>query len=1557
MTKTSTKQHRISRFLTGCLSLLALCSAAVPAHGAVKSVDIGTVASTSSFVPVSLSWQDSWSESVYPESMLTEIPVGSRLKSLAFEGVCTGPVEDMDYSVYVRHTSASSAPDKSAERSDLAGFTCIYDGKLSMASSPDPGVAEHLLAVEATTDFTYEGGGLHVIVTSSSAQTGAALFYTHTISRGSYLALSNDSWENTNRYNYNYVPVMHLDIELPQGYVDMQSVTVGTDDYYDYYSTPLSFVDDHSMSATLYTSDMLGIPADVDIREISYRGSVYIPSYEPHRIRVWMRNTDETAVGTEPPALSAMTQVLDTEITLDSKVGGVGNWTEILKLALDTPFRYTGGNLLVVIQADNEDSQYVYFCSNLEYPGLCIYGTGTSDDMSSFSCFQGELPTTKFYYSKPEVADEPEITFVTSRQPGQKIGFLVSTANGGGIRVDWGGKVSEYPYAGTLTVTHDLVGQEIKVYPINDDDHISEFTCTSASLTSAVLNAPGLRILSLRDNDLESIDLSACPALEALELSGNNFFEFSLESPVLKTLYLKHCSMEQLIITGCTALERLDVSVNSLRYPIWLFWPEAPALRELNISFNQLLEFDLSGYPALTTLICNNNNLSALDLSAVPDLQVLRAGYTGITNLAVEKCPSLRVLDVTGAQLGGMNLSRNTALEELEMRLSGVSSINLASNTALRRLVLSQNTLKQIDLSANTALEHLDLGRNSIGSLDLSPLRKLRYLDCDRNELNSLDLSSNSSLDSVYCALNRLSELPLPESNHIVALDIASNSFQKLPAGLSSLVFLNCSDNKFGSIDIKGMSALKGLDLHSNYLDKEALEALFRQLPDINGTEVSDEDKSWLTVLNYNDNPGTSEVSSVIPETKGWNCSYRPDILGDADAAWQIPADKVWTRFSFAIDTPDEVYYVDWGDGKKVEFRNDNPEFTSNSIVGYACGEIIRVYAPSTTMLGISNAGYLALDVSGMPKLRRLSCAGNSLTSLDVSENTALEELICRDNPLASVTFPEECGLTVLDCSSTLLRSLDLSGTPALQWLAAASCRLESVDLDCVPQLTDLYLGDNNLESIDLSALTRLQSAYLFKNKLSSVDLSANTDLTTLSLDYNELESIDISNLPRVREVYLNNNRLVSVKAECPELSVFLLGSNQLENMDLSGCPALTVVTLNDNKLSSLDLSANRSLIQAFVGDNRLEKLSLASSMPALHVLNAENNALTSIDTKAMPALQELVLTHNSIGGTLDLSANPALTRLDVNHNEIEDFKWGTTSSMNALYAAYNKLSVLAVPGSDLSILDCSRNRLEAVNLSRHTNLFYCVLDFNKLSSISLASNKKLTGLSLRANDLDATALESICAQLPDIGEVAIVPGEESWMGIFYASGNPGAGNADFSAARAKGWTVVSDEEIPVDRILTLSVVDVNGTPVENATLTLMVLGQDVGTQCRETAPGVYTYNPLPVFSSLTYAVRVEKAGFQSQVVDVNGVLGSDLDIEVVLLSDEGSVETITDDYPVVYGGKGEIRFTLPAAAHVTIHDLTGRLIYNGTLPEGTTTIDGLNPGLYIALGRKIQVR
>lgn len=1549
------KKCSLSRLAVPVLSLLAMAASALPASAGTKTVTVGTTSSYTTFAPICTTWQDTWSETIYTSDLLSNIPEGSVIKKIGYSGNSSVNINDISYEVYVKSTSASSAP---ADHSDLSDFTCLFNGTTSISQAESSGLPEPILTVDAANDFTYEGGNLHVVVKAHIPELpGIGVNFAYQTKQNcTLLTLSNNDWESYNKYSYNYMPVMNLEVELPAGYVDLTKVTVGDDSPYadtDMF-VPLSFIESNCMSSTLYTSDLLGIPANMNIHEISYKGYIYTTSTGKHRIRVWMANTSETEVPAQAPALETMTQVVDTEVVLDQRVGGYSSFAELLRLKLDTPFKYTGGNLLVTIQADNETTQYVYFCESYGYSGKAIYGYGSSDDQADFSFYAGNFPTTNFYYAEPTVEATPEISFVTERTAGQKIGILLTSPDG--VRVDWGGSVSEYPYGGALTLNHDLYGSEIKIWPMSENGHIESFICSSSDITSVTFDAPALKSVSLKGNKLETIDLSGAPAIEVLDLSGNRLFEFESASPVLTSLNLAHNGLEQLVLTDCNALEYLDVSVNSLRYPIWLFWPQATNLEYLNIAFNQILNFDLSGYPNLKTLICNHNNLSAIDLSCVPSLEVLRAGYNGITNLDIAKCPDLKVLDICGTNAGNIRLNNNIALVDLNLKLTGISSVDLSANTALRNVDLSQNYLSSVDLQANNAIEHLDLSKNTLTSVDLSTLKSLRFFDCSNNSIAALDVNSNAALDSLYCSINKLTELPLPAGNHIRFLDFSSNEISTQPENLESLFYLNCSDNKWTSTDFSKTPEIIGIDIHSNLLDKEALEAMFRQLPDINGLEVPEEDMSWMTVLNYNDNPGTSEVSSAIPETKGWNCSYKADILGDASAAIVIPADKVYTRFSFGIDTTDPVYYVDWGNGVKEEFHTDNPQYSYNSIVGYATGEIIRIYAPSATELGICNAAYEAVDVAGMPELLRLSCSGNNFTSIDVSSNTKLLDLNCRENPITMITFPDECVLTQLDCSSTLLRSIDLNKTPALEKLAINSCRLENLDLSLVPGLTELRADHNELKAIDISMLDNLVFAYLSDNKLTAIDVSDNKNLVTLTVDYNNIEEIDLTGLTKLSTAHVNRNALTSLKIDNPVLSVLYASHNNLEELDLKQAPALTVVTLDNNRLQKLDLSENTELIQVFAKNNMIDNVTLASQMPALKLLNIADNNVSDINLGAMPAVTELVLSENKLSGTLDFSANPALDYLEIRHNEIEDLKWGQSSSLSTLYASYNNLTTLAVPSSNLSVIDCSRNKLEAINLSRHTNLFYLALDFNRLTSVNLASNTNLWGVSLRANQLDATAIDRICNQLPDINDLGIVPGEESWMKQLFLSGNPGCADADVTPAIQKGWTVVMNEDIPIDRVLTLKVVDDSGAPVAGAELVLIVNGEEVGTKAAETEPGVYVYDPLPVFNSLTYAVRITKNDFEPAVVDVNDVIEGDLELTVTLQRVPGSVEGIAAEKALVRGGKGCIKVSLPEASVVMIFDISGRPVFNGTLPAGESVIDNLAPGIYITFGHKVNV-
>lgn len=1519
-----TNRRLIPRLTAAMATLIALAAPAATAEAATKTVAVGTRTGTSTFVPVCMNWQDSWSECVYTADMLGDIPAGSRILSVGFMGVSGADVEGMDYRLYAAHTDASAAP---AEKSALDGFTCLYDGKASLAKSESSSVMEPLFSETAQNEFVYEGGNLHFVVNAHVPQSASVIFASSQRQGGSSLFISNDAWENTSKYAYNYVPVLSLEIELPAGYVDLQQATVGGSSEYDRY-TPLDFTSKGAVSATLYPADLLGIPAGTDIHEMAFRGAVYTTSAGNHAMKVWMKNSDMTGIGSSLPSADDMTLVLDTSFKLDSKVGNINQWTEILRMKLDAPFRYEGGNLLVYIQLDNEATQQVYFCVNKQNSGLSLAGYGSSSAAAaSGRPDAAPLPTTAFYYATPVPEEKPQFTLVTDKEPGDYV--CVNVYSTAGIKIDWGeGNFKEYPWGGNIAANHNILAKEIKVYPLEGSE-IQILLCAGHQITSATIDCPTLQGLNLKNNKIQEIDLSGCPALQELNLSGNRFFEFSLSSDVLRSLTLSHCSMEKLDIAGCTALRHLDVSVNALRYPIWLFWPQAPELEHVNVSFNRLLNFDLAGYPKLKTLVCNHNDISSLELAAVPQLETLRAGYTAATKLGLAVCPKLKVIDLYGLQIGdNVNLTRNTALEELDLSLTGATKVNLAANTRLRRLALARNSISSLDLSANKLIEHLDVSRNALSEIDLKPLSALRFLDVSRNALSSLDVSSADGLDSLYCAINNIPALSLPKGNKIRFLDFSSNIVKEMPSEIASIVYLNCADNRIESTDFSRSPSLQGLDIHANLLGKEALGKMFSQLPDINGIDVWEEDAWWKAVLNYSDNPGTPDVSSEVPEAKGWNCSYKADFRGDASAAIVVPKDKVYTRFSFAIDTKDPVYWVDWGDGNKEEFRTENPEYSYNSIAGYALGQVIRIYAPSAVELGIANAAYENVDVAGMPMLRRLSCSGNNFASLDLSANKALEDLNCRANPITSLVFPEDCALTKLDCSLTLLRSIDLSRTPRLKTLSINSCRLEDIDLSPVPGLTQLDAYKNEIRSIDLSQAPALTDVILSDNKLSGLDLAANASIVNLYVDYNEIEELDLSGLKSLSMAHVNHNRLGSLRLDNPSLIILLAGTNQLEEADLSLCPALKTVTLNQNRLSSLDLAANSALQQVFAGENAIREVKLPESAPDLKVINLSQNKISEIDMKAVPALNELVISNNLFAGTLDISGNPAITLLNFSHNMIESVKWCPSSEIVTIFGSHNRLKTLNVPGSKLGYVDCSRNQIEAVNFSNHKNLNNCILDFNRLASVNLKANTNLWGVSLRANILEAAAIGQICSQLPDVWSVELIPGHENWMKTIFLSGNPGCASADVTAAVDKGWTVVMDETMPEDRVLRITVSDPDGLPVAGASLTLLVASQDVATPCVEAAEGVYVYDPLPVFSGLDYAVRIAKEGFVTKTVDVNAVRDGDLDLDVTLArlngvegieaGDDGGCEA---EYYDLQG----IRLSAPAKGSIVIVRKGGR--------------------------------
>lgn len=146
---------------------------------------------------------------------------------------------------------------------------------------------------------------------------------------------------------------------------------------------------------------------------------------------------------------------------------------------------------------------------------------------------------------------------------------------------------------------------------------------------------------------------------------------------------------------------------------------------------------------------------------------------------------------------------------------------------------------------------------------------------------------------------------------------------------------------------------------------------------------------------------------------------------------------------------------------------------------------------------GYHNTDLYKADVSGCPKLQRLSLDLTNVSEVDVT------------------TCPI---LMILNISDTRVTSIDLSKNPLLTQFYCShdgaynnEYKLSSLDLTNNPELVSLFAQNNNLTTLDVSKNTKLVDLYLNNNKLSSLDLSQNPSLVNVKIRYN---NFDFATLP-----------------------------------------------------------------------------------------------------------------------------------------------------------------------------------------------------------------------------------------------------------------------------------------------------------------------------------------------------------------------------------------------------------------------------------------------------------
>lgn len=148
----------------------------------------------------------------------------------------------------------------------------------------------------------------------------------------------------------------------------------------------------------------------------------------------------------------------------------------------------------------------------------------------------------------------------------------------------------------------------------------------------------------------------------------------------MHTLYCHNNQLTTLDVTKCSALELLSCSGNQLAS---LHVSNSNALKWLYCGDNQLTSLDLSNNIALHSLFCDSNQLGSLDVSKNTALSRLGCDRNQLTSLDVSNNTTLRLLNCCDNQLTTLDVSNNTYLVAMGCGSNQLTTLDISSNAAL----------------------------------------------------------------------------------------------------------------------------------------------------------------------------------------------------------------------------------------------------------------------------------------------------------------------------------------------------------------------------------------------------------------------------------------------------------------------------------------------------------------------------------------------------------------------------------------------------------------------------------------------------------------------------------------------------------------------------------------------------------------------------------------------------------------------------------------------------------------------------------------------------------
>ena len=308
-------------------------------------------------------------------------------------------------------------------------------------------------------------------------------------------------------------------------------------------------------------------------------------------------------------------------------------------------------------------------------------------------------------------------------------------------------------YVGDLANLKELkcYGNKIDKLVLDTNKNLQELDCHNNQISNTIrLNdSKNLERLYCSNNKITELDVSGCDKQpEDGGTSADDTMEFDISACTgLKTLNCSYCPIETLDVSNLSNLEAIDASGCNLSE---ITLDGAVKLSSLNINCNEITDLHIPETNAIKTLDCSESlGIETINFAVLTKLESLDVSDSYVPELDFSICPDLQVLNAMNTGFGDpdattdnedlpnidIDLKSNAKLKDIDMSMVNVNVLTLPENDIVANLSVSDSAVTQIvNLEKQLGLETLNIAGTGISALDLSANTNLKQVSCTESQ-------------------------------------------------------------------------------------------------------------------------------------------------------------------------------------------------------------------------------------------------------------------------------------------------------------------------------------------------------------------------------------------------------------------------------------------------------------------------------------------------------------------------------------------------------------------------------------------------------------------------------------------------------------------------------------------------------------------------------------------------------------------------------------------------------------------------------------------------------